>query len=221
MNYKIEILKEEVEDLEAPDYKSYMKDNRFYVYQIIDPRNNKILYVGKGTGGRCYFHFTITKKSREKNKAKKDKGLFEILEDILDNTNFNQFDCVKIIYTRLSDKEAKKLELELIKSIGYENLFNIKNSATWMNGTKWMNNGIVEKQFKPNENIPNDFIYNGRIKNKDFISKSKGRIWINNGKIQKMVFENEIPNGFIKGSLNKSNLGKIPWNKGLKKVIVI
>jgi hypothetical protein len=195
-----------------------MKDNRFYVYQIIDPRDNKILYIGKGIGGRCYFHFTITKKHREKNKAKKDKGLFEILEDILDNTMYTQFDCVNILHYKLSDKEAKKIELSIIKSIGYENLYNIHNKAEWMNGSKWMNDGIINKQFLAGEEIPKEFFYLGKIKNPNFVSKNKGRVWINNGKIQKMVFENEIPVGFIKGSLNKSNLGKQPWNKGLKKV---
>ena len=29
---------------------------KYYVYQLLDPRSNTVLYVGKGTGNRAYTH---------------------------------------------------------------------------------------------------------------------------------------------------------------------
>ena len=189
-----------------------MKDNRHYVYQIIDPRTNKILYIGKGTGGRCYFHFTISRKTSSKG----DEKLFSILEDILDNSNYTQFDCVQILQNKLSDKESKKIELDLIKSIGYDNLYNVSTKAEWMNGSKWMNNGIIDRQFLKDESIPDEFCYSGRIKNVKWIGKNKGRIWITDGKNNKMIYNNsELPNGWRLGKITFREY-KSPWNKGLK-----
>ena len=49
---------------------------------------------------------------------------------------------------------------------------------------------------------------------------AKGRIYVNNGKITKMVYPDEIPDGFKKGRLYKRTVpgikGRIPWNKGKK-----
>lgn len=164
-----------------------MKDNRFYVYQIIDPRNQKVLYIGKGTGGRCYFHFTISRKHQDI----KEKNLFQILQSILDTTNYDQFDCVQILYRGLSDKSSRKLELDLIKKIGYENLYNVSTKAQWMIGSKWMNNGKIDKQFLKGEEIPIEFCYSGRIKNQKWAGKNKGKVWITNGIKNKMVIDPE------------------------------
>ena len=32
------------------------KQYKWYVYQLIDPRNNKVFYIGKGTGNRIHEH---------------------------------------------------------------------------------------------------------------------------------------------------------------------
>lgn len=190
-----------------------MEDNRHYVYQIVDPRTKKVLYIGKGTGGRCYFHFTISRK----NSAKGDEALFKILSDILDNTNYTQFDCVQILHNRLSDKEAKKIELDLIKSIGYDNLYNISTKAQWMNGSKWMNNGLVDRQFLVNQDIPAEFCYKGRIKNPSWKSKNVGKVWITNGIDNKMVADyNNLNPGWFLGKTTRRKYGPA-WNKGLTK----
>ena len=190
-----------------------MKDNRFYVYQILDPRTNKILYIGKGTGGRCYTHFTINRI----NKNADENDLFYVLEEILDTTTYSQFDCVNIIKSKISDKDAKILELKIIKEIGYENLYNKKCAAKWMNGSKWMNNGIIDKQFLLDEEIPINFKYHGRLKNPKWAGKNKGRKWITNGKENKMVYDiSNLEHGW---TLGKTTFRRyLPaWNKGLTK----
>jgi len=94
-----------------------MKQNRYYVYQIVDPRNQKILYIGKGTGGRCYEHFVITEKDPSNE-------LKDLLHHILETTDYTQFDFVFPIECKLTHSEAHKLELETIYKIGYDNLYN-------------------------------------------------------------------------------------------------
>lgn len=43
-----------------------MTDNRFYVYELVDPRNNEVFYVGKGTGYRMTSHLTEAKQPKVK-----------------------------------------------------------------------------------------------------------------------------------------------------------
>lgn len=100
----------------------FMKDNRYYVYHIIDPRNGKILYVGKGTGGRCYVHFSDWTRKLEKT----NQALYSVITDILDHSEYTQFDCVKIIHLKLSKKESYEYEIREIRKIGYDNLLNRK-----------------------------------------------------------------------------------------------
>lgn len=44
--------------------------NGFYVYALIDPRNEKVFYIGKGTGNRVFSHELESGKSRESEKKK-------------------------------------------------------------------------------------------------------------------------------------------------------
>lgn len=44
--------------------------NGFYVYALIDPRSNQILYIGKGTGNRVFSHEAESGKSPKSEKAK-------------------------------------------------------------------------------------------------------------------------------------------------------
>ena len=44
--------------------------NGFYVYALIDPRNEKVFYIGKGTGNRVFSHEIESGKSRDSEKKK-------------------------------------------------------------------------------------------------------------------------------------------------------
>lgn len=47
--------------------------NGFYVYALIDPRNNQVFYIGKGTGNRVFSHEIESGKSQKSEKAKLQK----------------------------------------------------------------------------------------------------------------------------------------------------
>ncbi len=44
--------------------------NGFYVYALVDPRTDKVFYIGKGTGNRIFSHENESGKSRESEKKK-------------------------------------------------------------------------------------------------------------------------------------------------------
>lgn len=79
-------------------------------------------------------------------------------------------------------------------------------------GRIWVNNCSINKMVYSNE-IPEGFVkgrkYGLSCETKKKISESckgqqsvnKGRIWVNNGVVNKMVYPNEIPEGFVKGML--------------------
>lgn len=47
----------------------------FYVYEYVDPRNNKTFYVGKGKGNRLYVHL---RDSKLRDKSEKSNLILEI-----------------------------------------------------------------------------------------------------------------------------------------------
>ncbi len=53
--------------------KSIESLNGFYVYALIDPRNDKIFYIGKGTGNRVFSHEVESDKSLKSEKVKLQK----------------------------------------------------------------------------------------------------------------------------------------------------
>ena len=87
----------------------------YYVYALIDPFNNKIFYVGKGSGNnRAFDHLKATKTESEKTKKIKDirtKGKQPVVEILRYGLN--------------SHDSALEVEAAIIDAIGIENLTNI------------------------------------------------------------------------------------------------
>lgn len=99
----------------------------FYVYQLIDPRDNKPFYVGKGKGKRMYSHL------KEKGFSKKNKMIEEIKLAGLEVV------CVTVKLFR-TENAAYNYEKRLIKKIGRENLTNLtdggRGAPAWIEGVK-------------------------------------------------------------------------------------
>ena len=82
-----------------------MDDNRFYVYILIDPRDNQVFYIGKGTANRIKHHEyearNTDKNSKKLNKIRKIESLgLRIVSKRVENN--------------ISDSDAKELEMLLI-----------------------------------------------------------------------------------------------------------
>jgi len=90
---------------------------KYYVYLLIDPRNNEIFYAGKGKGNRINQHLlgALNEKSKEKETIKRIR---EIQKEKLK---------VKTTILRhgLSEKEALEIESAIIDLLGTERLTNI------------------------------------------------------------------------------------------------
>ena len=88
----------------------------YYVYQLVDPRNNKPFYIGKGTGNRAYQHAKF--KDGNENPYK-DRKIKSILKENLEIV-------VELLYLDLTDENtAYELEKQVIEKIGIKNLTNL------------------------------------------------------------------------------------------------
>lgn len=93
----------------------------YYVYELIDPRNNKPFYIGKGKGDRIDHH---EKEARKSQSTAKTKLIAEI--------ELEGLSIVKNIVKRFkSENAAYKYEEKLIKKIGLENLTNVAPGGKW------------------------------------------------------------------------------------------
>ena len=85
-------------------FKQSVIDNlKFYVYALVDPRDNQIFYVGKGSGNRVYQHAQAA--LEDDSKSLKLSTIREIQELGLDVKYY-------IIRHNLSDKEHILLNLQ-------------------------------------------------------------------------------------------------------------
>ena len=90
----------------------------FYVYTLIDPRTNKIFYVGKGTGNRVLLHKKFRSGCRNNQKDK-------VIKEILESHDTVPYHIVKEFS---NENEAYDFEEKLIAEIGLKNLTNKTSS---------------------------------------------------------------------------------------------
>lgn len=96
----------------------------YYVYELIDPRNMKVFYVGKGKGNRAYEH---TKKVKRNSLYKSNKAKNELIQEILHSGN----KPIEIIIERYAtDQEAVEHEADLISEYGLQNLTNVQSRGS-------------------------------------------------------------------------------------------
>ena len=106
--------------------------NNYYVYLLIDPRDNKIFYVGKGTGRRAKSH--LKEKSFEKEKNIKIKEIENSGNEVK----------IELLSNGLSNHEALIVEAAAIDLIGIHNLTNIqKGFHSRKNGRQEFNESAV------------------------------------------------------------------------------
>ncbi len=103
--------------------KSLLSLGDYYVYGLIDPRNNKVFYIGKGTGNRVFEHEkeTLNKDVDSNKESEKLKLISEINDAGLEVKKV-------IINANLTEEEAFAAEAALINAFNYlddESLTNI------------------------------------------------------------------------------------------------
>lgn len=86
----------------------------FYVYELIDPRDGLVFYVGKGKGDRYRHHECEAKKGKRGPKCDRIREIWETGRTVRHN-----------IYSRHQDEDdAYNAEADRIDALGLENLTN-------------------------------------------------------------------------------------------------
>jgi len=92
----------------------------YYVYQLVDPRNNQIFYIGKGKGSRAYSHAKFQDGNENFHKNR-------VIQKILST---GQQPIVEFLHTNINDEsDAYLLEEKEIACIGLDNLTNLVPSS--------------------------------------------------------------------------------------------
>ena len=91
----------------------------FYVYLLIDPRDDVIFYVGKGTGNRCFAHLA------EARKTQADMiGDYAKLARIREIESTGAIVRIELLRHGLSEREAFLVESAAIDLLGLQHLMN-------------------------------------------------------------------------------------------------
>ena len=94
-------------------------EKKYYVYELIDPRNNKPFYIGKGTGLRMYRHVDLAKRYIASN------GNTYLLRKINKIIKAGLTVKYKKSFLTNNEKLAYDKEIERIAEIGVDNLCNL------------------------------------------------------------------------------------------------
>lgn len=106
---------------------------KYYVYALIDPRDNKIFYIGKGNSNRIFSHIN------EAIASPKETEKLEIIRSIKnDNLSVNHF----IIRHGLEEDESFMLESVLIDFLSYKDFSEVAKITNLVSGHNSFNQGI-------------------------------------------------------------------------------
>ncbi len=109
----------------------YLIDGKYYVYELIDPSNNQVFYVGKGKGDRVSHHVRQCRRDSKyqsnKDKINRIKSILDMDLDVIEN----------IIQVFDTQEEAIEFESEMISLYGIDNLTNKHYKGTVYNYKKY------------------------------------------------------------------------------------
>lgn len=124
----------------------------FYVYRLIDPRNGKTFYIGKGQGNRVFDH---TKQALKPTKEEDTENLkHRTIQEIKDAG----LEVIPIIQRYgMEEKEAFAVEAALIDVFGIENLTNQQmgaNAECGVCNAITLQRDLCAETFKEDETTP-------------------------------------------------------------------
>ena len=103
-------------------------NKKFYVYRL-KTDDNKIIYIGKGSGDRMLKHIQIAN-GNSLNKQKNPK----LYNKILSTINMGGYIIPEIIFENEDEKKCLEKEIAIIKEIGLENLCNLTEGGEGTSG---------------------------------------------------------------------------------------
>ena len=127
-----------------------MKKNDFYVYLLIDPRDNKVFYVGKGKGSRAKAH---------EEEAKKGVTCNQVKVDTINEINSSGFtEPITYIYAQNLTEELafaiEDMQISFYRSLYNDKLTNIQaghQSIYTMDSEEVIDMFGTHDMFEPNE----------------------------------------------------------------------
>lgn len=140
----------------------------------------------------------------------------------------HNFDC-KLLQECFTEDElntAEKYWINKYDAVSSPLFYNVASGGEGgrvMLNRVWINNGVVEKRILKTEEIPDGFVLGGLKRSngakvsaakKGKPSKSRGKLWFNNGIEQTMA--NECPEGWVPGRLKCWQSGKELYNNGIE-----
>ena len=123
--------------------KSLLELGEFYVYGLIDPRNHKIFYVGKGSGNRVFDHEEESLKKQDSEKLK-----FKTIDEI----HSAGLEVEKIIINcGLTEDEAFAAEAALINAFNYTSNIGLTNEDSGHHSKEALSVENFERNFGAEE----------------------------------------------------------------------
>ena len=119
--------------------KSLLSLGDYYVYGLIDPRNNKFFYIGKGTGNRIFEHERESLGSPDSEKLKL-KTIAEIKSAGLEVEKI-------IIHSKLTESEAFAAEAALINAFNYVDDIGLTNIVAGHHSMEALSVENYEKEY--------------------------------------------------------------------------
>ena len=92
---------------------------RFYVYALVDPRNERVFYIGKGKGNRSQMHLY-----KSVNYHRTNPKLYNKIRKILKTGSKYQ---VEFLFSSNNEQECLRKEMEWIGFYGLASLCNLTN----------------------------------------------------------------------------------------------
>lgn len=126
-------------------------DGEYYVYGLIDPRTEKLFYIGKGTGNRVFQHVAESDKNPESEKAK----LITIKDIELSGNSVKHI----LINWGLTESEAFAAEAALINLVNYISADTLTNIVSGHHSEGCMTVEEIEHNYGALSLLPEDFTH--------------------------------------------------------------